>query len=279
MKIPDLVSLAELTYFRFQGGTNSVEELVARLDTPSLQEFHPSLRHDREEVLHIPHLLKFIRKVDIRFRSAQLKFWQSFYTISLLTQPHSIGVPSFGIRGNELSSISNMYGALSAMLVTVEEVFIVSYPSMHTASSFMGLLGFFQQLRHVKILRVQHGLEELVANQLQNGSMQHTENPLPVPEEAVTIPSTVPVNSSQSNLGILPSLEQIEIHTMSLDAPNLESGIASGLKSFEFFVTARQQAGCVVKVSYNTEQVLPRSLEAVDEAVHPTLFDDVDGLW
>lgn len=266
VKTNDAVSLAELTHFRFKGRTNHVEELVAGLATPSLQKLYVAL-YRGNSVVHIPHLSVIIRNMGMLFYAAQIKVSIGAYIISLLTHSHFIDDPPFNIFLHGPSAMAQVGSELYAMLTTVEDLFIAfcispmyhGLPSVNIAP-FRGL---FEQLHNVKILRVQSGLETKVADVLREHNGQPTKNHLPpVPDGAnldATISSDIPTNPSRFNVGIFPSLEEIEIHPNSPGTQTPESERASALEAFEELVTARQQAGRPVRVYWNTDQVLPPS--------------------
>lgn len=166
-----------------------------------------------------------------------MKFLRQGLTISLLTQAHSIADLPFNITASGPFSISQIGIALSAMVATVEDVFLVLNPALSFRLSFRDVAPwceFFSQLRSVKILRVYRAVA--VADVLRLGQG----------------------GSSQSVSDILPSLEEIEIQLSSQDTLISESKRAFGLNMFGPFVIARQKMGCPAKVYYNTDRVLPK---------------------
>jgi hypothetical protein len=271
-KSNDIISLAELTHFRFEGSSSVVEEFVARLTTPSLQGLHAStslFRHYQIEGFQIPHLTKFIRNAGMVFLAAQLKFTFMNCNLSLSTHSHFVDDPPFTVMGNGQTSIARRSSALSTLLATVEDVlFAFRLPAIHAGLYKVDLSpwrGFFEQLPNVKILRVQHGIEREVAGMLRQGIGQPTTGLLPVPDEEVAnmdaaIPSDMPIDSSLLGLTFLPSLERIEVYMKSPGTPIPESERVSALKRFETLFTARRQVDRPVKVHWNADQVLPASL-------------------
>ena len=261
------VSLAKLTYFSFKGHAIQAEELVAGLATPSLQKLYVSL-YRGNHAFHIPHLSMIIRNMGIPFYAAQIKVSTGDYIISLLTHSHShfIDDPPFNIFFHGQSAIAQVGSELSAMLATVEDLFIAFYPPSMRRSPRVNIAPFrefFEQLHNVKLLRVQHGLETEVADVLREYNEQPTTNHLsPIPDGAdsgATISSDIPINPSRFNMGIFPSLEGVEVHPKVPGTRIPESERASYLEPFEELVMARQQAGRPVKVHCNADQVLPTS--------------------
>jgi hypothetical protein len=126
VKMKDIVPLVELTNLRLWGHLSSVEEFVAGLVTPSLQELHATLICFHAYNIHFTHLTKLICNVGMIFVAAQIKLspWQD-YTISLLRHSHFIDDnPPFNIIGNVVPPIAHIVDELSTMLSTVEDVFI-----------------------------------------------------------------------------------------------------------------------------------------------------------
>jgi hypothetical protein len=263
------VSLPELTYFRFEGSAVLVEELVAGLDIPSLQKLYLSLFRG-DHAFRIPHLSAIIHNMGRPFYAAQIKASTGSYIISLLTHSHVVDGPSLSLFTLGQSTIAQIGSELSAMLSTVEDLFIsLSSPSMPHDSPLVNIAPFFEfleKLHNVKVLRVQHGLETEVADVLRAYNRQPTTNRLHLVADGAdldaTISTDIPINPNEFNVGIFPSLERIEVHPKFPGTRIPGSKRASYLKPFEEFVTARQQAGRPVKVYCNTDQVPPTSFYA-----------------
>lgn len=155
------VLLAELTCFRFIGECAEMDWFVAGLVLPSLREFRISIT-DNSDVLRIPNLFEFIRVAGISFFGAQLAI-TSFLRISLFAHPHSIDDTPSKIVTIKTQLASDPGSALSAMLTTLEDVFL-----FYEKSPF-GLVPwrkFFKEFHGVKVLRLHHGLETQVAEML-----------------------------------------------------------------------------------------------------------------
>jgi hypothetical protein len=260
VKTNDVVSLAELIHFRFQGHTTEAEGLVAGLATPSLQKLHVTLNCGNS-AFHIPHLSVIIRNMGMIFYTAQIKVSTGTSIISLLPHSDFIDDPPLNILVHGQSAIAQICSEISAMLDTVEDLFITLFPSVFPDLGPVNIApfrGFFEQLHNVKILRVQHGLETDVANLLREHNGQPTMNhPVSVPDGVdldATISSDLPINPSRFNVGIFPSLERIEVHRGSPGTQIPESEHVSDLGPFEELVTAWQQAGRSVKLYCKTDQ-------------------------
>lgn len=260
VKTTDVVLLAELNHFRIQGHTTEVEELVAGLATPSLQNLHVTLNCGNS-AFHIPRLSVIIRNMGMVFHTAQIRVSITTSIFSLLPNSDFIDDPPFNILVHGQSAIAQICSEISAMLDTVEDLFITIFTSVFPdlgPGNIAPFRGFFEQLHNVKILRVQHGLETDVANLLREYNGQPTMNhPVPVPDGVdldAAIPSDLPTNPSRFNVGIFPSLEGIEVHQGFPGTKIPESEHASDLEPFEELVTAWQQAGRSVKVYCKTDQ-------------------------
>ena len=263
VKTTGVVSLAELNHFRFQGHTTEVEELVAGLATPSLQTLHVTLNCGNS-AFKIPHLSVIIRNMGMIFHTAQIRVSTTTSIISLLPHSDFIDDSPLNILVHGQSAIAQICSEISAMLETVEDLFVTLFTSVFPDLGPVNIApfrGFFEQLPNVKILRVQHGLETEVANLLREYNGQPTMNHhVPVPDGVdldATISSDLPINPSRIigiNVGIFPSLEGIEVHRRSPGTQIPESEHASDLEPFEELVTAWQQAGRSVKVYCKTDQ-------------------------
>ncbi|KAI9449944.1 hypothetical protein F5148DRAFT_1245257 [Russula earlei] len=256
--------LSKLTRFRFIGQTARADEFVAGLSTPSLQDLYVSLRHDTP-TLPVSHLSAFIQDTGILFFAAQLEISQASLSISMLAHSHPTEDPAFRVAVTKTSSITQIGGALSSMLTTVEDVFVTPSLSAGGPSGSplkvdrVALSELFEQLRNVKTLRVRHGLESEVAAILQQDRQLATElHTRDEPDMDPTAPSSVPSSERQSPFDILPSLKEIQVFESSPEAQISRSEPASGLGPFAPFVTARKHAGRPVELFWNTDRVLPR---------------------
>ena len=162
------ISLPELTCFHFVGERTQTEWFVAGLDTPSLRKFHIFVA-DYSRRLHIPHLTKLIRAVGVVFVTAQLRIEGETLRIDLFSRPHSINDPQpkrFTIL-TPFSSDPDI--ALSAMLTTLEDIFlffsdhIKNHISLEKPATWRK---FFEEFCNVKVLRMLHGLETQVIEML-----------------------------------------------------------------------------------------------------------------
>ena len=264
------VLLPELTCFRIFGERAQIEWLVAGLVTPSLRELYISavnLINDVSPTFQISYYLsKFIRDRGGSFLAAQLSMSLD-PKISLLAHPNSIGDPPSNLVTISMLLASQLHSALSATFGTLEDIFffhfddyapgLFEYPKFYPRFSWRTVpwRQFFEDFGNVKVLRLHHGLETVIATILKRPNVTIQE----VNPDATTL-SGAPINSngSQFNLDIFPSLEEIVVYAKTPDASIDERGRASALESFRPFATSRYQEGRPVKVFWGTGGVHPR---------------------
>ena len=252
--MPDLrggmgsVLLPSLTSLSFTGPMSLLEGLMAGLSAPSLQELRISILGTRA-IPSPTHLTSFIRNLGRQFLSAQVSTPGDRINLVLSTDFHSTDDLPFKIVASGIHSILLMGDLFPETLATIEDVFLASpfdlgpLPSppdlpfdLNRLSPFEDPIPsyrFFTSFHSAKILRVSPGIEQEIQDIL-----NHEELPLDV----------------------LPSLEEIELNaTMSSCTPIQvdENHVASVLELFKPFVAARQQAGQLVNVHWNTDRVLP----------------------
>jgi hypothetical protein len=258
-KIPPTTSilLPELTSFRFVGECPPAEWFVAGLDTPSLREFHISVM-DFSLRLHIPYLTKFIHSVGVVFVAAQLTISGPCLRTDMFAKPHSIDDPPSKIFTFKTQFRADPGSGLSAMLVTLEDIFL-SVPVYRIFRSSLDDLGpwrkVFEEFRNVKVLRLLHGVETQVAEMLRQPAVN-----APPPQEAnpdATTPSGTPIITNRSQF-IFPALEEIVLYAGTPRGSTMgETERASMLESFGQFVTARDEVGLPVKVFWSTDGEVP----------------------
>ena len=254
--ITTTVVLAELASIHFFSDCAQTEWFVARLATPSLRELRISVM-DRISTNHefdIPCLSKFIRTVGISFFAARLAV-SSYPTISLFAHPHSNDDPPSQVLTLNTILTAHLGRAVSAMLGTLEDIFLSIPPAFRFYGSLFGDLvpwrKFFEHFCNVKVLRLHHGLETEVTLLLWKPSM----NP-PLPREEIgpdaMTPSSTSISGNRSQY-IFPLLEEIVVYNRRPGEPIEEEVRASALESFGLFATARHQMGRPVKVSWSTD--------------------------
>ncbi len=225
-------SLTKLSCFRFRGSCAQAEWFVAGLVAPSLQEFHISVS-EHSPPFHFPCLYMFIRDTGTIFFAARL-----------------------AILGWEV--MTSMFS--SAMLCTIEDIFLYLDDPTARRRPLLEKSKFFEEFHNVKVLRLHHDLSTEVADMLQKSTM----NPLPAQEPEAepdaTTPSGPPMNGNGSlfTSDIFPSLEKIMVYARTQDSSIGEDERAFALESFGPFATARRQVGRPVKVLWSTDKELPR---------------------
>jgi hypothetical protein len=233
--------MSRLIYFYFYGERRCLEPLVAGLSAPSLQDLSIHLKEDSDD-MPLPHLSRFIRDVEGQFFAAQVELSGVDLEISVLTHSHFIDQPRRRIAIKDFGKEWNVQIgiALNAKLTTVEELLLESpYPDLERGPQWLSQSpipwgGFLEQFHNVKILRIERGLVLKVAHLL----------------------------SQMSALDLLPALEEIELR--SAGSRYIDDADTSDLQreavhaTFRPFVTARDQTGRPVKISWNSDSALPR---------------------
>ena len=139
------------------------------LTTPSLQEFHISLRHEPHGYF-FGNITKFISSTGIHLISAQLNFQQDSLTLSVLAPSYSIDDPPFTIHLSKQSSIAWVGVTLSAVFAAVEDFSLTFLDPIWASGPFIEnpreWHAFFSRFRNVKALRIHQGIEMEVANML-----------------------------------------------------------------------------------------------------------------
>jgi hypothetical protein len=250
------VLLPALTSFRVFGGCPDIEWFASGSKTPSLRELHIRVAGIGNDTLRIPYLSNFIRVTGIAFFAARLSISGPGLTTCLYAHPHSIHGSPFKTIWMSTSLQSDPGSALSAMLATLEDVFLFYKPSP------LGLVPwreFFKEFRNVKVLRLHHGPETQVAEMLRQAPVIPPSSGEEVNPDATTSSGT-PINSdrNQLTLDISPSLEEIVVYEKTSDMSIDEKGRASVIESFGPFATARREVGRPVKVFWSTDRKVPR---------------------
>jgi hypothetical protein len=233
--------MSRLIHFYFYGGRWCFEPLAAGLSAPSLQDLKIHLKEDSDEKPP-PHLSRFICDVEGQFFAAHVKLSGEDFEISVLTHSHFIDQPRRRIAIRDIGKKWNVQigTVLNAKLTTVEELFLESpYPDLEGGPQWLSQSpipwgGFLEQFYNVKIFRIERGLVLEVAHLL----------------------------SQTSALTLLPALEEIELRSAVSryvdDAEPISDLQREAVRAtFGPFVTAREQTGRPVKISWNSDSALP----------------------
>jgi len=202
----------------------------------------------------------FIRDTGTIFFAARLAILGWEVMTSMFSHPHSIDD-----QPNKVVTIRTPFDvqlgpALSAMLCTIEDIFLYLDDPTARRRPLLEKSKFFEEFHNVKVLRLHHDLSTEVADMLQKSTM----NPLPAQEPEAepdaTTPSGPPMNGNGSlfTSDIFPSLEKIMVYTRTQESSIGEDERAFALESFGPFATARRQVGRPVKVLWSTDKELPR---------------------
>ncbi|KAI0251464.1 hypothetical protein BJV78DRAFT_474326 [Lactifluus subvellereus] len=218
-KTEDIVRLSHLTYFQFSGYTADLEGLVARLATPSLQDFRVDFYDCCSPFsMPVPHLSRFIHDMDRPVFAAKFEFGTHDLHISMSHSLPDLTSKIILPWGIPLAQISSMF---PAALATVQDLLITISRSFRDPTEYHK---FLEQFHNVKILRLRPGLVSDIMGSLQ-------------------------LDDGEPALDVLPALEEIDLVG--------EDQHAHTFGNLGPFVAARQRAGRPVKVFWNTQQVLP----------------------
>ncbi|KAI0249090.1 hypothetical protein BJV78DRAFT_1230259 [Lactifluus subvellereus] len=230
----DIVALSKLTRFYFDGSRQCLEAVAAGLSAPFLQDLKIHLNED--PVKSLPHLSRFIRDVEGQFFAAQVKSSREYLEISVLTHSHFIDEPACRITIRDFGRWKHFWTALKAKFTAIEEIFFESpYPDLEGGPRWCSWLGLLEDFDNIKTLRVERGLVLEAAHFLKQ----------------------------RSALDFLPALEEIELRSVVSRYVDHAEPISDIQReavhtAFRPFVTARQQTGRPVKISWNADLVLPR---------------------
>jgi hypothetical protein len=226
--------LPQLTYLSFTGHITQLEALMACLAAPSLQELRITLPEPRPIFPNATYLSEFIHNLGKTFLSAQLNASHEGASLVLSSHPVSTDDPPFRIVASPIVSIQQTGSIFSAVLATVQDVFIASPFSPSAVPHTRGLSPwrtFFMLFHNAKVLRLSRCIESDV------GAILQPDNRAPASR-------------------LLPVLEEIELNA---GTPNRidKNELASFLDLFKRFVDARYRTHHPVNVRWNTDRVLP----------------------
>ena len=216
----DIVSLPELTRLRYVGPSIFLDALVAGLSAPSLRGVDIKFVYAIwPPVVHLP---RFINEIEERFHTVYVAFLERDYCLSLQRQSGFIGDCELGLSIRS-EWLIRMGCALSTRLANVEEL-RVTFDTTADKDN-IPWRKFYHQFPSVKVLRTE-GAKSIycIARTLH----QNHED------------------SEPDDLGFFPALEEIDLGK----EPFYNSRRGPQLAAFEPFVSARQQAGCPVKVFF-----------------------------
>jgi F-box-like len=241
-RVPDIVRLLRLTHFQFSGSRRCLEALAAGIAAPFLQDLNIQFQDDPSTVFRLQHLSRFIRDIEGLFFAVLVESMLSGHRISMLTHSHFPDEPPRRITVEDLvgSFVWSGPATLYARLTTVEQLFFhdqYRYPYQESLLCGHGHANswreFFEQLRNVKILRVQRNAMLDVAQFLSQ-------------------------NGGEPPSHLLPALEEIELRSAVPNGARISDKEREDVHSaFDPFITARQQAGCPVRIYWNAELALP----------------------
>ena len=174
------ISLSSLTEFQFKGASEYLEDLVARVDAPSLQNL--SVTFFDQPVFEIPQLSRFIgrterltspRKASIQFSVKDVAITEQFQESPC---PPEIRLQlSCRDLGRRIASISHMCRQLSPLLLTVERLDIKAFLLFSTRRQQDQIdpthwLDLFRSFQGVKTLEVTDTLARNIALALEHAT-------------------------------------------------------------------------------------------------------------
>jgi hypothetical protein len=146
----DIVSLSNLTLFRFNEDSVSLDALVAGISAPSLRAVEIEFILIHPPIVHLP---RFISEIEEHYHIVHVTLKESEFRLSLLTQsdytsPCQLCI-NLGPARRLLDSVMQMSSALSTKLATVEELHV----TINNTDSFFPWRWFYRQCPSVKVLR------------------------------------------------------------------------------------------------------------------------------
>lgn len=222
-----IVPLSELISFDYVGHSVFLDAIVAGLSAPFLSELRMKFR--AEILSPTVHLPRFIDEVEKQCHSVDVDFedQERVLRLSLYTQSGSRWLRSELCLGLGLSpeSVMRMSGALTTKLATAEKLQVTLARAV--AKGDIPWRGFYQLFPSVKMLRTRGTNYSCIARTLLQD---------PVKDDDV--------------LAFLPALEEIELGSDGLW--KIDSRSESELAAFNSFISARQQAGFPVRISWTS---------------------------
>jgi hypothetical protein len=222
-----IVPLSELTFFDYVGHSVFLDAIVAGLSAPFLSELRMKFRAEiLSPTVHLPRFIDEVEKqchsVDVDFKNQERVLRLSLYTQSGSRWLHSELYPGL-VPSPE--SVMRMSGALTTKLATAEKLQVTLVRAV--AKGVIPWRGFYQLFPSVKMLRTRGTNYSCIARTLLQD---------PVKDDDV--------------LAFLPALEEIELGS---DGQwKIDSRSESELAAFNSFISARQQAGFPVRISWTS---------------------------
>jgi hypothetical protein len=227
-----IVSLSKLTGFRYDGGGVFFDTLAARLSAPSLRDFYIRFLNGIPPIVHLP---RFINEIEEQYYAVHVKFFDWFFCLSLQTQSEYISrcEPRFElpqVRGKLPGSIIRMGGVLFRKLATVEELRVTFQDIQVFPDTWENSIPWRELLQHFPRLKAFRTKGALNHRRIARALYRDHGEP-------------------NNDLAFLSALEEIELGKISSLSNEYERG--HELAAFEPIVSARQQAGCPIKVFFS----------------------------
>jgi hypothetical protein len=236
----DIVPLSKLTRFHYDGKRIFLNAL-SEVSAPSLQDVDIQFR----DMIWSPivyYLPRLINEIEERYYAVHVTFQKSACHLSLMTQSeyisHSKARFNLGSRYRSKDATIPMTGALSARLSTVEELRVTFGEFSYDPGHFIPWRTFFQQFPCVKALRTEGAGDAWIARIL----LQCHDSTFLLALDELEL-------GKDSNIR---SVEKEGIRTRSRRSALLaqERLPRARMAAIQPFISARQQVGRLVKVSF-----------------------------
>jgi hypothetical protein len=224
---PKMFALSKLTSLRYSGRSAFLNTLIAGFAAPSLREVNIWLCD--LTLPPIPHLSRLIEDIGEHYYAFKVILKRDYFSFFLLSRSDGDGDHSPCSRLSSFrfpdfaESMMQMSSAFSAKFSTIQELIVVSRHTPDASEEVIPWQRFLLQFPGVKSV-VFEGTNYL------------------------RIANSLPRDHGGPDIAFMPVLEKIKLCTHSFYRP--ETQHAPEQAAFERFVSARQQAGLPVKVSW-----------------------------
>lgn len=220
----DKFRLPKLTSFHYRGHSSYFNNLVAGFESSSPSPWEVDICLYDEIPLPIPQLAQFI-DIGEHYHTVKLVLDRKYFLFTILGLSQS---PHFKFRTTYFpTSIMQMNSAFFKKLSTIQELVVVANYELKDIALW---LRFLLQFPSIKALRLNSQNRFLVACALR------------------ALAAALGQDNGPSNLGVCPSLKEIELCT---DSYLTAEERATQLAAFEPFISARAQAGVRVNVFWS----------------------------
>jgi F-box-like len=173
--------IPSLTYLRFQGVSEYLEDLVARIDAPKLQHLKISLYNPWQLLFDIRQLARFICRLEVLSSPNYAEVTFSNYRVKTILyqlggtnppQKLELEIKSWDFD-RQLSSIVQLWNQSLSLLSCVEQLDVLdsrNYPALQGIMDNTQWLDLFRPFTAVRILRISHKMRRHIVSALQEFS-------------------------------------------------------------------------------------------------------------